>query len=90
MKAIICNEWGKPESLKLLDVESPMLDNKSVRIEIHAAGVNFPDVLIIQGKYQYKHPFPFSPGSEVSGIIKKIHCKDGDSLASDEIILEFS
>ena len=69
MKAIICNEWCKPEDLKIEDVENPTLDENSVRIEVFAAGVNFPDVLIIQGKYQYKPNFPFSPGSEVAGIV---------------------
>ena len=72
MKAIICDEWCKPENLKLIEIESPTIDNNSVKIEVHAAGVNFPDVLIIQGKYQNKPPFPFSPGSEVSGIISEI------------------
>ena len=72
MKAIICNKWCKPEDLKVLEVASPKLELDSVRIDVHAAGVNFPDVLIIQGKYQYKPEFPFSPGSEVSGIITEI------------------
>ncbi len=72
MKAIICNEWCLPDDLKVSEVEKPELNKSSVRIEVHAAGVNFPDVLIIQGKYQYKPPFPFSPGSEVSGIISEI------------------
>ena len=67
MKAIICNEWCKPEDLKILEVENPILNSDSVKIEVEAAGVNFPDVLIIQGKYQYKPDFPFSPGSEVAG-----------------------
>ena len=53
--------------LKILEVENPTLNSDSVRIEVVAAGVNFPDVLIIQGKYQYKPNFPFSPGSEVAG-----------------------
>ena len=55
MKAVICNEWCKPEELKILEVENPILNSDSVRIQVEAAGVNFPDVLIIQGKYQYKH-----------------------------------
>ena len=67
MKAIICNEWCKPEELKILEVENPILNSDAVRIQVEAAGVNFPDVLIIQGKYQYKPDFPFSPGSEVAG-----------------------
>ncbi len=72
MKAIVCNEWCKPEELKVSEIKNPTLDDSSVRVEIHASGVNFPDVLIVQGKYQYKPPFPFSPGSEVAGIISEI------------------
>ncbi len=87
MKAIICNEWCKPEDLKIEDVNDPVLDANSVRIEVHAAGVNFPDVLIIQGKYQYKPNFPFSPGSEVAGIVIEIganvkNVKVGDRVMS--------
>ena len=72
MKAIVCNEWCKPEDLKVSEIKNPTLDDNSVRVEIYASGVNFPDVLIVQGKYQYKPPFPFSPGSEVAGIISEI------------------
>ena len=72
MKAIVCNEWCKPENLKVSEIKNPTLADNSVRVEIHASGVNFPDVLIVQGKYQYKPPFPFSPGSEVAGIISEI------------------
>ena len=72
MKAIVCNEWCKPQDLKVSEIGSPELENNSVRIEVHAAGVNFPDVLIVQGKYQYKPPFPFSPGSEVAGVISEV------------------
>ena len=72
MKAIVCNEWCKPEDLKVSEIKNPTVDDNSVRVEIYASGVNFPDVLIVQGKYQYKPPFPFSPGSEVAGIISEI------------------
>ena len=72
MKAIVCNEWCKPEDLKVSEIKNPTLNDNSVRVEIYASGVNFPDVLIVQGKYQYKPPFPFSPGSEVAGIISEI------------------
>ena len=72
MKAIVCNEWCKPEDLKVSEIKNPTLDDNSVRVEIYASGVNFPDVLIVQGKYQYKPPFPFSPGSEVAGVISEI------------------
>jgi len=72
LKAIICNQWGMPEDLKILEVPKPILDSSSIRIEVMAAGVNFPDVLIIQGKYQFKPEFPFSPGSEVAGVVTEI------------------
>lgn len=86
MKAIICDEWCKPENLKLIEIESPTIDNNSVKIEVHAAGVNFPDVLIIQGKYQYKPPFPFSPGSEVSGIISEIGSEVKNFKVGDKVM----
>ena len=72
MKAIICKEWCMPEDLAISEVPNPINDKDSVRIDVHAAGVNFPDVLIIQGKYQFKPDFPFSPGSEVSGVVSEI------------------
>ena len=86
MKAIICNKWCKPEELKILEVASPKLEVNSVRIDVHAAGVNFPDVLIIQGKYQYKPQFPFSPGSEVSGIISEIGAEVKSFKVGDRVM----
>ena len=86
MKAIICNEWCKPEDLKIEDVENPTPDENSVRIEVFAAGVNFPDVLIIQGKYQYKPNFPFSPGSEVAGIVIETGKNVSDVKVGDRVM----
>ncbi len=86
MKAIVCNQWCKPEDLKVSDIESPNLDNNSVRIKVHAAGVNFPDVLIVQGKYQYKPPFPFSPGSEVAGVISEVGSNVNSLNVGDRIM----
>ena len=67
MKAVVCKAWGGPETLV---VEEVMLSDPGpgeVRIRVRAAGVNFPDVLIIQNKYQMKPALPFSPGAEVAG-----------------------
>ena len=86
MKALICNEWCKPEDLKILEVENPVLDADSVRIEVVAAGVNFPDVLIIQGKYQYKPEFPFSPGSEVAGVVIEVGDKVTNIKVGDRVM----
>lgn len=70
MKAVLCRELGGPETLVVDDVPSLVPGNGQVVVAVEAAGVNFPDTLIIQGKYQFKPELPFSPGGEVAGIIK--------------------
>jgi NADPH2:quinone reductase len=85
MRAVLCKAYGPPESLVIEDVESPVPGPGEVVISVKASGVNFPDVLIIQNKYQVKPPLPFSPGSEVAGIIKAVgenvtHVKPGDEV----------
>ncbi|MDE2636429.1 MAG: NADPH:quinone oxidoreductase family protein [Chloroflexota bacterium] len=69
MKAILCQQFGPPEDLTVSDVPSPPIGASQVRIAVRACGVNFPDLLMIQGVYQLKPPFPFSPGLEVAGDI---------------------
>ena len=71
MRAVLCKAYGPPSSLVLEDVPSPEPRPDQAIVSVKAAGVNFPDTLIIQGKYQLKPPFPFSPGSEVAGIIMR-------------------
>ncbi|MBM3396411.1 MAG: NADPH:quinone oxidoreductase family protein [Betaproteobacteria bacterium] len=72
MKAVLCKELGMPEKLVVEEVASLTPGKGQVVIEVKAAGVNFPDVLIIQGKYQFKPEFPFSPGGEAAGVIKAL------------------
>ncbi len=72
MKAVLCKEYGLPEQLVLEDVAALTPEKGQVVISVKACGVNFPDTLMIQGKYQFKPPMPFSPGNEVSGIIKEV------------------
>lgn len=72
MKAVLCKEYGPPESLVIEDIASPTPGRGQVNVSVKACGVNFPDTLIIQGKYQFKPAMPFSPGSEVSGIVKEV------------------
>ena len=69
MKAMICRRWGGPEDLRLEDVEQPALTAGQVRIAVRAAGVSFATTLVIAGKYQRRPPFPFAPGTEVSGVV---------------------
>lgn len=69
MKAVLCRELGSPDLLTIEDVPSPPLAPDQVRVRVHACGVNFPDVLMVAGKYQLQPPMPFSPGAEFSGEI---------------------
>jgi NADPH2:quinone reductase len=69
MKAILCEEFGLPKNLVLRDVLDPLLGPSQILIAVAACGVNFPDALIIQNKYQFKPELPFSPGGEVAGKV---------------------
>ena len=85
MKAILCKVYGLPSSLVLEDIESPKPKEKEVLVSLKACGVNFPDTLIIQGLYQFKPPLPFTPGSDIAGIVKEVgsevkHLKVGDEV----------
>ena len=85
MKAVLCKAFGPAESLVLEDIASPEPKKNEVLLQVHAAGVNFPDTLIIEGKYQFKPPFPFSPGGEAAGVVgavgeKVTHVKPGDRV----------
>ncbi len=72
MRAVLCHEFGPIESLKIEEVEPPLPNARQVLISVQACGMNYPDVLMAEGKYQAIPPFPFSPGTEVAGIIEKV------------------
>jgi NADPH2:quinone reductase len=85
MKAVLCKAFGPAESLVLEDVASPVAKKNEILLDVHAAAVNFPDTLIIEGKYQFKPPFPFSPGGEAAGVVSAVgekisHLKVGDRV----------
>ncbi len=69
MKALLSRQPGGPDTLTLEDVPDPKPGRGEVRVRVHAVGVNFPDLLIIQDLYQIKPPRPFSPGGELAGVI---------------------
>lgn len=85
MKAVLCKAFGPAESLVLEDISSPEPKKNEILLDVYAAGVNFPDTLIIEGKYQFKPPFPFSPGGEAAGVVAAVgekvqHVKPGDRV----------
>lgn len=85
MKALLCKAFGPASTLVLEDIPAPDVKKNEILLDVHAAGVNFPDTLIIEGKYQFKPPFPFSPGGEAAGVISAVgekvtHLKTGDRV----------
>lgn len=72
MRAVVVHEWGDLDDLGIEDVPSPEPGEGEVLVEVHAAGVNFADLLIVKGEYQHKPPFPFSPGAEAAGIVRAL------------------
>ena len=85
MKAVLCKAFGPASSLVLEEIASPSPAKNEILLDVHAAGVNFPDTLIIEGKYQFKPPFPFSPGGEAAGVVaavgeKVAHVRPGDRV----------
>ncbi len=85
MKAIVCEKYGPPSDLVLKDLPALSPGEKEVVIQVKACSLNFPDTLIIQGKYQYKPALPFTPGSDIAGIVSSVgsavkHLKVGDEV----------
>jgi NADPH2:quinone reductase len=72
MKSLLCKAFGPPENLVLEEVPDLSPGSGQVVIAVKACGVNFPDVLIIEDKYQFKPPLPFAPGAEIAGVVKAV------------------
>jgi NADPH2:quinone reductase len=87
MKAVLCKSFGPPEALAFEDVPSKPLGAGQARIAVHSAGVNFPDLQMVTGRYPYKPPVPFVPGTEVAGEVIEVapnvrRPKVGDRVAA--------
>jgi NADPH:quinone reductase len=72
MKALVCSAFGPLDTLTVGDLPDPVVGPGEVLIDVHAAGVNFPDLLIVQGLYQFKPEPPFAPGGEVAGVVTAV------------------
>jgi NADPH2:quinone reductase len=85
VKAVLCKEFGPPERLAVEETAAPTAGAGQVVVEVRACGVNFPDVLMIEDKYQFKPPLPFAPGGEVAGVVTAVgegveHVRIGDRV----------
>lgn len=86
MKAIVCKAWGLPDTLVVEDLPDVVPGPGQVAIDVKSAGVNFPDVLIIQNKYQFKPELPFTPGSELSGVVRAVGEGVSNAKVGDKVI----
>lgn len=85
MQTLFCHAFGPIEDLKIEEAALPQISEKQILIEVKACGVNFPDTLMVQGKYQFKPAFPFAPGGEVAGLVRQVGAgvhgfKEGDKV----------
>lgn len=86
MKAVLCKTLGPAHDLVLDEVPRPVPKINELLLDVHAAGVNFPDTLIIEGKYQFKPPMPFSPGGEAAGVVAAVGDKAGSFKVGDRVM----
>ena len=87
MRALVCNAYGPPESLVIEERDDPVPAASQVVVDIAAAGINFPDVLIIGGKYQVKTEPPFVPGNEASGVVSAVGERVSRFSVGDRVIV---
>ncbi|MEM7079054.1 MAG: NADPH:quinone oxidoreductase family protein [Pseudomonadota bacterium] len=85
MKAILCHANGTPEDLRVEELPAPEPHADEVIVDVHCAALNFPDVLMIAGKYQSQPPFPFAPGGEFAGVISQVGSGVTDWQIGDEV-----
>jgi len=86
MKALLCTHYGEPETLAYGDIDTPTPGDHQALVRVHAAGVNFPDTLIVQNKYQFKPPLPFAPGGECAGVVEAVGAKVKHLRPGDRVI----
>ena len=86
MKALVCGEFGPTKDLKIEQRAALEPGPGEVLIDVQAAGVNFPDILTVEGKYQFKPGLPFVPGTEVSGVVSKVGQGVTTRAVGDEVV----
>ena len=89
MRALVCKEYGPPEpdTLVIEDIDDPVPGQGQVLVDVEAAGINFPDVLVIAGKYQVKAPTPFVAGNESAGTVSAVGPTVTQFAVGDKVII---
>ena len=87
MRALVCKEYGPPESLVIEEHDDPVPGSGEILVDVAAAGINFPDVLSIAGTYQVKTPTPFIPGNEAAGVVSALGPDAGRFKVGDKVII---
>ncbi len=85
LKAVLCKSYGPPENLVLEEVPTPEIRPDQVLVDVKSSALNFPDVLMVQGKYQSQPEFPFSPGGEFAGVVSAVGAEVSGWQAGDEV-----
>ena len=86
MRALVCSELGPADRLSVEEVPDPEPGPGEVVIDVRAAGLNFPDTLIIEGKYQFRPDPPFTPGGEASGVVSAVGSEVRGFHVGDEVV----
>ena len=86
MRAIVVDRWMEPSELRIGEVPEPELIPGALEIEVRAAGCNFFDILMVQGRYQMKPPFPFTPGAEIAGVVRRTGNGVKDFAPGDRVL----
>lgn len=87
MRALVCKEYGPPESMVIEELDDPVPGKGQILVDVAAAGINFPDVLSIAGKYQVKTPTPFVPGNEAAGVVSQLGEGVTEFAIGDKVII---
>jgi len=87
MRALVCNEWGPAEKLTIEELPDPTPGAGQVLVDIKAGGLNFPDTLMIEGKYQFRPDFPFTPGGEAAGVVSALGEGVTDVAIGDRVLV---
>jgi len=87
-RAVVCRELGPPERLRLENFPAAPLAQRQVRVAVHAAGINFPDILMAAGQYQLKPELPFTPGVEAAGVVTEIASGVSGVAVGDRVIVK--